>query len=60
MTHDDTRRPISPAAERGLRDTKSGITARQLLKSPAKRPFDMWLEKQLHTMFEVGSEPGAT
>ena len=39
-------------------DTKSGSTARQRLKSPAKRPFEMWLEKQLHAMFEIGSEPG--
>ena len=62
MAHDDKRRSVSPASEGRLKlgDTKSGSTARQRLKSPARRPFDMWLEKQLQTMFEIRSEPGPT
>jgi hypothetical protein len=34
-------------------------TARQRAKgSPPERPFDMWLQKQLHAMYdEIASEP---
>jgi hypothetical protein len=35
-----------------------GERREQRLKSPTKRPFDMWLERQLHTMLEIRSEPG--
>lgn len=32
--------------------------ARQRGKAPAERPFDMWLQKQLHAMYdEIASEP---
>ena len=33
---------------------------RQNAKSPADQRFDMWLEKQLHAMYEIASEPRPT
>ena len=39
---------------------KAGRTdgVRQRPKAPAERPFDMWLQKQLHAMYdEIASEP---
>lgn len=63
MAHDDKRRPAAPASKSGLKagDLKSGKAAdavRQRAKAPADRPFDMWLQKQLHAMYdEIASEP---
>jgi len=64
MAHDDKRRPAAaPASKPGLKagDLKSGRaadSARQRAKAPAERPFDMWLQKQLHAMYdEIASEP---
>jgi hypothetical protein len=63
MAHDDKRRPAAPASKPGLKagDLKSGRAAdsiRQRAKAPAERPFDMWLQKQLHAMYdEIASEP---
>ena len=63
MAHDDKRRPPAPASKPGLKagDLKSGRAAdsvRQRAKAPAERPFDMWLQKQLHAMYdEIASEP---
>ena len=32
--------------------------ARPRAKAPAERPFDMWLQKQLHAMYdEIAGEP---
>ena len=56
MAHDDKRRPAAPPAKAGLKagEGKSGRAA----KMPAERPFDMWLQKQLHAMYdEIASEP---
>ena len=56
MAHDDKRRPAAPAPKPGMKvgDGKSGRSA----KMPAERPFDMWLQKQLHAMYdEIASEP---
>jgi hypothetical protein len=52
MAHDDKRRPAAPPSRAGLKagDGKA--------KPPAERPFDMWLQKQLHAMYdEIASEP---
>ena len=64
MAHDDKRRPAAaPASKPGLKagDLKSGRaadSARQRAKSPAERPFAMWLQKQLHAMYdEIAGEP---
>jgi hypothetical protein len=57
MAHDDKRRPAAPASSKpGLKagDGKSG----RATKVSAERPFDMWLQKQLHAMYdEIASEP---
>lgn len=56
MAHDDKRRPPAPASKAGPKagDGKSGRAA----KMPAERPFDMWLQKQLHAMYdEIAGEP---
>lgn len=56
MAHDDKRRPAAPAPKPGPRagDGKSARVA----KPSAERPFDMWLQKQLHAMYdEIASEP---
>ena len=56
MVHDDKRRPAGPASKPGLKagDGKSG----RATKVSAERPFDMWLQKQLHAMYdEIASEP---
>jgi hypothetical protein len=63
MAHDDKRRPAAPASKPALKagDLKSGRAAesvRQRAKASAERPFDMWLQKQLHAMYdEIASEP---
>ena len=63
MAHDDKRRPAAPASKPELKagDLKSGRAAdsvRQRAKAPAERPFDMWLQKQLHAMYdEIAGEP---
>jgi hypothetical protein len=52
MAHDDKRPPAGAAPKGG--DGKSARAA----KSSAERPFDMWLQKQLHAMYdEIASEP---
>ena len=57
MAHDDKRRrPAGPASKPGLKagDGKTG----RATKVSAERPFDMWLQKQLHAMYdEIASEP---
>ena len=56
MAHDDKRRPAAPAPQPGLGagEGKSGRAP----KVSAERPFDMWLQKQLHAMYdEIASEP---
>ena len=56
MAHDEKRRSPAPVSKAGLKagDGKSGRAA----KMPAERPFDMWLQKQLHAMYdEIASEP---
>jgi hypothetical protein len=63
MAHDDKRRPTAPASKPELKagDGKSGRIVeamRQRAKAAAERPFDMWLQKQLHAMYdEIASEP---
>jgi len=62
MAHDDKRRPAVPASKPELKagDGKAGRadTIRQRAKGSAERPFDMWLQKQLHAMYdEIASEP---
>lgn len=63
MAHDDKRRPLISAPKAGLKgaDGKTGRavdSVRQRAKASAERPFDMWLQKQLHAMYdEIASEP---
>lgn len=43
---------------RASRAGGSAEPAGQRAKAPADRPFDMWLQKQLHAMYdEIASEP---
>ena len=56
MADDDKRRSAAPPSKAGPRagDGKSG----RVNKVSADRPFDMWLQKQLHAMYdEIASEP---
>ena len=40
------------------RGGRSAETGRSRGKAPAERPFDIWLQKQLHAMYdEIASEP---
>ena len=40
------------------RSDRAADKARQRAKGSAERPFDMWLQKQLHAMYdEIASEP---
>lgn len=62
MATDDKRRSAAPAPKPGKAgDGKSPRAAdalRQRAKASAERPFDMWLQKQLHAMYdEIASEP---
>jgi hypothetical protein len=48
------------ASEARSRGTKSGDASRRRTRAKAavERPFDMWLQKQLHAMYdEIASEP---
>jgi hypothetical protein len=43
---------------RGAAKAGRADMARQRAKAPAERPFDLWLQKQLHAMYdEIASEP---
>ena len=60
MASDDRRRPPAPGAP--APGAKAGLKAvdsvRQRAKASAERPFDMWLHKQLHAMYdEIAGEP---
>jgi hypothetical protein len=40
------------------RSGRGDESARPRAKAPAERPFDMWLQKQLHAMYdEIAGEP---
>ncbi len=40
------------------RGGRAGETARPSMKASDERPFDLWLQKQLHAMYdEIASEP---
>lgn len=40
------------------RSGRAGETARPGVKTSDERPFDLWLQKQLHAMYdEIASEP---
>ncbi|MDP1541800.1 MAG: hypothetical protein Q8L99_01450 [Polycyclovorans sp.] len=40
------------------RDGRAGETSRPSVKTSDERPFDLWLQKQLHAMYdEIASEP---
>jgi len=50
---DDDKRARPAAAVRAANEV-----AQQRAKASAERPFDMWLQKQLHAMYdEIASEP---
>jgi len=55
MGNDDTPRakPVKP-----VQAAAAEAAGRQAAKPSADRPFDMWLQKQLHAMYdEIASEP---
>lgn len=57
---DDRRRPSGPASKAGPKAAgpKAGDGKMRVGKPPSERPFDMWLQKQLHAMYdEIASEP---
>ena len=40
------------------KDRAADAARKKQLKPPTERPFDMWLEKQLHAMYdEIAAEP---
>jgi len=40
------------------RDRAGDAARNKKVKAPTERPFDMWLEKQLHAMYdEIAAEP---
>jgi hypothetical protein len=40
------------------RTGRGGGTSRPRTKAPTERPFDLWLQKQLHAMYdEIAGEP---
>jgi hypothetical protein len=40
------------------KDRAGELARNKKLKAPAERPFDMWLQKQLHAMYdEIAAEP---
>ena len=46
------------AADDRPRGGRGGDPPRPHAKAPAERPFDMWLQKQLHAMYdEIAGEP---
>ncbi len=61
------RRPVEWSSFRGAhfmanddkpRKGRAGDPARDRMKPLNERPFDMWLQKQLHAMYdEIASEP---
>ena len=54
---DERRRPS--VSESGLKPGAVGL-GRLGAKAPADQRFDMWLEKQLHAMYEIASEPSSS
>lgn len=56
MAHDDKRRPAVPPTKAGPK--VSDGKPQRVAKPSTERPFDMWLQKQLHAMYdEIASEP---
>ena len=52
------RGALSMATDDKPQKGRAGDSARGKMKPPAARPFDMWLQKQLHAMYdEIASEP---
>lgn len=44
--------------DKPLKDRAAAAARTKAAKPPAERPFDMWLQKQLHSMYdEIASEP---
>jgi hypothetical protein len=51
MANDDDKPSAGPAR-------RGALSRPQKAKEPEARPFDMWLHKQLHAMYdEIASEP---
>ena len=56
MATDDRRRPSGPSSKSGPKAGDGGKM--RVAKASSERPFDMWLQKQLHAMYdEIASEP---
>jgi hypothetical protein len=48
----------SMASDDAPRSGRGGDSLRPRAKAPTERPFDMWLQKQLHAMYdEIAGEP---
>ena len=46
------------ASDEKRKKDRAGETVRPKIKASAERPFDTWLQKQLHAMYdEIASEP---
>jgi hypothetical protein len=46
------------ASDDKYKKERAGETTRAKMKTPTERPFDTWLQKQLHAMYdEIASEP---
>ena len=56
MASDNRRRPSDSASKAGQKAGDGGKL--RVAKASSERPFDMWLQKQLHAMYdEIASEP---
>lgn len=52
------RRTCVMAENNKTQKNRTGATLRSKAKGPAEKPFDQWLQKQLHAMYdEIASEP---
>jgi hypothetical protein len=50
--------PRAMASDDKPKKDRADETARAKMKTSGERPFDMWLQKQLHAMYdEIASEP---
>ena len=46
------------ASDEKPKKERAGETVRETMKASTDRPFDTWLQKQLHAMYdEIASEP---
>lgn len=61
MAHHEKQRLQVQASEpelkpEDLKSASAALLARHLAKTPTDQSFDMWLQQQLHAMYEIASE----